>query len=430
MRLWDALRGKRDDAELEKKEIIGSGSLGAWASGGVSRQDGTNFRTNMVTLAEFQDRLSSANATGLAATWACVGLIAGTGASLPCMVYRTVNGVRTVARDHPLYYVLHDSPNFDQTALDFWEFMLASIELQGNAYATIERRGNGSVYSLTPIRPDLVTVRRKASGMLEYEWTEDGRKERRDVADVLHIRGPMGNALGGVSVLTACRGVFAGAMSAEGAARTTFANGMRPSGVLSTDPSVRLTKPQRDEFNGYLQENFQGSLNSGRPLLLDGGMKWQSLNITPEDAQMLESRKFSGEEICRLFGVPPAMVGYGDKASNWGTGKEVDVLGFQKFTLRRRLKRVEQALQKQLLTPADRAAGVTIEFNLEGLLRADSLGRASFYQTMTGCGIMTRNECRALENLPPVEGGDVITVQMQDVPLSDAVKPQPSGGEE
>lgn len=411
-----------ESAMIEKKEIIGAGAIGAWASG-VSRQDGANFRTNQVTLASYNDTLASSNPTGLAATWACVGLIAGTGASLPCMVYRTVNGVRTVARDHRLYYVLHDSPNFDQTALDFWEYMLASVELQGNAYALVDRRSDGSVFSLTPIRPDLMTVTRKRDGMLEYIWTDNGERFVRPFSDVLHIRGAMGNAIGGVSVLTACRGVFAGAMSAESAARTTFANGMRPSGVLRTDASITLTKEQRAEFNDYLGDNFTGAINAGRPLLLDRGMQWQQLNITPEDAQMLDSRKFSGEEICRLFGVPPAMVGYGDKASNWGTGKEVDVLGFQKFTLRRRLKRVEQALMKQLLSAADRAQGISIEFNLEGILRGDSQGRANFYQTMTNIGVMTRNECRALENLPPIDGGDVITVQMQDVPLTDAVGP-------
>lgn len=410
---------ERDGAELERKEIIGTGALGVWAAAGVSRQDGTNFRTNQVTLAQFQDALAGQNAVGLSATWACVNLIAGTIGSLPLMVYRTVDGVRSFARGHPLYYVLHDSPNFDQTALDFWEFMSAGLELQGNAYATIERRNDGSVFSLTPVRPDLVKVERRG-GQLRYEWSEAGERRTRAVGEMLHIRGPLGSAESGVSTLSACRAAFTGAIAAESAARSTFANGMRPSGVLSTDPSISLTKEQRAEFNEYLGENFQGSVNSGRPLLLDRGMKWAQINITPEDAQMLESRKFSGEEICRIFGVPPAMVGYGDKASNWGTGKEVDVLGFQKFTLRRRLKRIEQALQKQLLTAADRAQGITIEFNMEGLLRGESQARASFYQSGLSNGWMTINEVRALENLPPVEGGEVPRMQMQNVPITEA----------
>jgi HK97 family phage portal protein len=417
---WKQILGLERDG-LESKEIIGAGEFGQWASGSVSRHDGQNFRTNMVTLAHYNDALAGSNAAGLSATWACTGLIAGTGGSLPCGVYRTVDGVQTLARDHSLYNVLHESPNFDQTPLDFFEFMFASIELQGNAYATIERRNDGSVYSLTPIRPDFVTVRRKSNGFLEYEWTQDGRRNVRDVADVLHIRGPMGNALGGVSVLSACRGVFSGAMAAEQAARSTFANGMRPSGALSNkDEKFTLTKEQRDALESHLGERFQGAHNAGRPLVLDRGMTWQQIDITPEDAQMLESRKFSGEEICRIFGVPPAMVGYGDKASNWGTGKEVDVLGFIKFTLRRRIKRVEQALQKQLLTPADRANGITVSFNLEALLRADSQGRANFYQSGLQNGWFTINEVRALENLPPVEGGNTPRMQMQNVPITEA----------
>lgn len=413
MKWWKGLLGlERDGSPSEGKMVTG---LDAWAS----RQDGTNFRTNQVTLAEYDDSLAAGNgnALGISATWACVNLIAGTIASLPVMVYRTVDGVRKVAADHPLYRLLHDSPNFDQTAVDFWEFMAAGIELQGNAYAEIRRIG-GRIVALDPIRPDAVRVRRKPSGFLEYEWTLAGKTTTRDVLDVLHIRGPLGNAESGVSTLSACRGAFAAALSAERAARKVFANGLHPSGVLSTAESVSLTKEQRSEFNDYLGEHYQGSLNAGRPLLLDRGMKWQQLNITPEDAQMLDTRKFGGEEICRIFGVPPAMVGFGDKSSNWGTGKEVDVLGFQKFTLRRRLKRIEQALAKQLLTTADQAAGVTIEFNLEGLLRGDSAGRATFYQQMTQIGAMTINEVRRLENLPPVAAGDVPRMQMQNVPIA------------
>lgn len=415
--------------QLEQKEIIGSGAIGEWAGGGVSRQDSSNFRTNMVTLAQYEDSAISVNALGLSATWACVNLLAGTIASLPLMVYRTINGVREVDRNHPLFYVLHDSPNFDQTAFAFWELQSAAIELQGNAYAAIERRGDGSVYSLTPIRPDLVTVRRRTNGFLEYTWSEDGRPQKRDVANVLHIRGAMGNALGGVSALTASRAVFSGALSAENAARSTFANGMRPSGVLSTDASVSLTTPQKVELNEYLAEKYQGSINSGRPLLLDRGMKWQQINITPEDAQMLESRKFSGEEICRVFGVPPVMVGYGDKSSNWGTGVEQQMLIFKQMALGKRLERIEQSLTKQLLTPADRARGVTIEFNLEGLLRGDSQARAEVHASALQNGWRTINEVRAIENLPPIPGGDEARMQMQNVPITQAGKvPAPENG--
>jgi HK97 family phage portal protein len=159
-----------------------------------------------------------------------------------------------------------------------------------------------------------------------------------------------------------------------------------------------------------LQQKYSGAMNAGVPMLLDNGLKWQSISINPEDAQMLESRAFSVEEICRFFGVPPHMVGHTEKVTSWGTGLEQQTLGFQKFTLRRRLKRIEQALEKQLLTARDRSEGVKIEFNLEGLLRGDSKSRAEFYRAALGDtqkpGWMVRNEVRRLENLEPVEGWD------------------------
>lgn len=405
--------------------LDGAKDIEPWRSGLASTENGNNFVTNQVSVAEYRDlNLAGAGATvGLSATWACVQLIAGTIASLPLMVYRTeANGIRRVARDHPLYFVLHDSPNFDQTSLDFWEYMAAAIELQGNAYAEIERRSSGVVNALHPIRPDLVKARRNDDGDIEYEWTENGRRVVKPGRDVLHIRGSMGDALSGASTLRVCQGVFHDALAAETAAGAMFRNGVNPSGTLSTPDTVRLNKDQRDELEKRLQEKYMGSLKQGVPMLLDGGLKWASLSINPVDAQMLESRKFSGEQICRIFGVPPAMVGFGDKASNWGTGKETDVLGFQKFTLRKRLKRIEQALLKQLVPLAEqRAQGLTIEFNFEGLLRGDTASRYDAYERAIRMGIATRNEVRALENLPPIEGGDVVTVQMQDIPLAQAI---------
>ena len=352
----------------------------------------------------------------LSAVWACVNLISGTIASLPLMVYRAgANGERTVARDHPLYRLLHDSPNYDQTAVDFWEFVCASIELWGNAYAR-KLRGTSGLAGLVPIRPDLVTVRRLSSGTLEYRWTEDGRQFVETDETVLHIRGFGGNPLGGMSTLTFGRNAFSLARAIDKTAGAMFKNGMRPSVQLVFDKW--LTPEQRELARTKLTEEYLGAMNAGRPWIAEGGAKVEAISINPEDAQMLESRGFSVEEICRFFGVPPFMVGHTEKSTSWGTGLEQQTLGFQKFTLRRRLKRIEQACEKQLLTAAERAAGFTIEFNLEGLLRADSAGRARFYQQMTAIGAMTINEVRALENLPPVEGGDVPRMQMQNVPIT------------
>lgn len=363
----------------------------------------------------------------LSAAWACVNLLAGTIASLPLVVYRTgADGRREVARDHPLYRLLHDSPNYDQTAMDFWEGGVAALEIRGNMHARKERSGNRLI-ALHPIYDP--TVRREASGAIRYRWTENGKSYDEPQENVLHVRGFGGSPLGGLSTLTYGRQVFGLSSAVNIAAATTFAHGVRPSLILSA-PAERTLGERRDAIEKALQEKHAGAMNAGRPMLLEGGLTPHQISFSPEDAQMLQSRAFSVEEVCRLFGVPPHMIGHTEKSTSWGTGLEQQTLGFQKFTLRKRLKRIEQALMKQLLTPADRAAGVTIEFNLEGLLRGDSKGRSEFYKDMTAMGAMTINEVRALENLPPVPGGDVPRMQAQNIPINMANPPAlVAGGE-
>ena len=358
---------------------------------------------------------------GLSAAWACVNLLAGTIASLPLMVYRTdAAGNRVAARGHPLYRVLHDSPNYDQTALDFWEGGQAALELRGNMHARIERIG-GRVVALHPIYSPSIT--RQADGSLRYRWTDNGTAYDEPQENVFHVRGFGGSPLGGLSTLSYGRQVFGLSLAVNAAAQTTFANGVRPSLILTTPAEKTLGESIRVPLEKALQEKHAGAMNAGRPMLLEGGIVPHQISFTPEDAQMLESRSFSVEEICRFFEVPPHMIGHTEKSTSWGTGLEEQTLRFQKFTLRRRLKRIEQAIMKQLLSPADRAAGIVVEFNLEGLLRADSKGRSEFYQKMTQIGAMTINEVRALENLPPVPGGDVPRMQSQNIPINMANPP-------
>ncbi|SPU44835.1 phage portal protein, HK97 family [Brevundimonas diminuta] len=357
----------------------------------------------------------------LSAAWACVNLLAGTIASLPIMVYRTdANGNRTVAKDHPLYRVLHDSPNYDQTALDFWEGGQAALELRGNMHARIERSAS-RIVALHPIIDPTVT--RQSNGDLRYRWTENGKSYDEPQENVFHVRGFGGSPLGGMSTLSYGRQVFGLSLAINGAAQTTFANGVRPSLILTPPAERTLPGEVRERVEKALQEKHAGAMNAGRPLLLEGGLTPHLVSFSPEDAQMLESRSFSVEEICRFFEVPPHMIGHTEKSTSWGTGLEEQTLRFQKFTLRRRLKRIEQAIMKQLLTPADRAAGIVVEFNLEGLLRADSKGRSEFYRTMTQIGAMTINEVRGLENLPPVAGGEVPRMQSQNIPINMANPP-------
>jgi HK97 family phage portal protein len=364
------------------------------------------------------ERVTSQSVLGLSAVWACVNLLAGTISSLPLMVYRTdAKGARTVARDHPLYRVLHDSPNSLQTSVDFWDFASASLELWGNAYARVARSGD-RVVALVPLMPDLPVVERAGPGRLVYRWTEDGRSYEEPSDRILHIRGFGGNPLGGMSTLAFGARAFGLALAIDKAAGATFANGLRSQ--IAINFKDVLAHDQRTQLYDLLERKYQGAMNSGRPFITEGGAGVQVLSMNPDDAQMLESRGFSVDEICRFFGVPPFMIGHTEKSTSWGTGLAEQVLGFQKFTLRRRLKRIEQALEQQLLTPEDRAAGIVIEFNLEGLLRGDSGARSTFYQSALNNGWMTINEVRALENMPPVDGGDVPRMQSQNVPITEA----------
>jgi HK97 family phage portal protein len=365
------------------------------------------------------EAVTEASVLNLSAAWASLNLLVGTQASLPLMLYRDLpGGGREVARDHWLYRILHDSPNAEQTSLDFLEQICLSLELRGNGYAEKDRIGE-RIVALTPIHPDAMSVRRGSSGDLEYRWRDEaGQSHVGSPREILHIRGFGGSPLGGISTLTHARKAFGLATSVNRAALRTFLNGLRPSGTLNFEKF--LTPEQRKDTHDLLVEKFMGAMNAGRPMVLEGGAKWEQLTFNPEEAQMLESRAFSVEEIARIFGVPPHMIGHTAGNTKLGSSMSDMTQGFQKFSLRRRLRRIELAMMKQMLTPADLAAGIIIEFNLEGLLRGDSAARAAFYQTMLAAGVMTINEVRALENLPPVTGGDVPRMQSQNIPITQA----------
>lgn len=404
-----AMEAKRNSPPLESKAA-------GYASKELSLTDPNGWLPERYS---FGERVTATSVMGLAATWACVNFWAGNIASLPVTIYRTgPGGVSVEDRGHWLYGLLHRSPNYDQSAFDFWEFIAASIELQGNAYAHIRRVADGRITSLKPVPPQAMSVRRLPNGDIEYAWTDEARAYRVTQQDVLHIRGPLGGPLGGVSPIAACAESFSNAFAANRASSSLFSNGVRPSGIM-TKEGTPLTADQRSKLETLLQEKFVGAANAGRPMLIDGGLKWEQLSLSPKDAELILNLKFSVEEICRIFEVDPHLVGATEGNTTLGSSMTEQTNTVMKFKMRKRLKRIEGALEKQLLTADDVAAGVSIEFNVEGFLRADSLGRATYYGIMKE--FMTRNEIRALEGLPPVPGGDVLMTQMQDIPLSAAL---------
>ncbi|MFW2829885.1 phage portal protein [Sphingomonas sp. ID0503] len=394
----------------EQKGITVSG----WVHGASATANRDDFATNRVTVGHFRDTLSAAegNAEGLSAAGACVSFWAGNIAGLPLHVLQARGGVDVPFPEHPLYWLLHDSPNYDQSSFDFWEQMTESLEWRGNAYAQMGRTDAGFLTSLTPVSPCGMRVSRGSDGDLVYEWNDGGRQTARS-RDMLHIRGRGGNALGGASTLATYRRALSLALVTEGSADAIFRNSARPSGTLTTD--TKMNFEQLGEFEERLATKWQGANNAGRPMVLHSGLKWDKVTIDPVDAEMLESRRLSMEIVCQIFECDPHLVGITSGNTQLGSSISDQTLSLVKFKMHKRLKRIEKALEKQLLTRADRQRGVKIRFNLEGFLRADSLGRAQYYNLMKQ--FMTTNEIRALEGLPPVPGGDEIYRQVQDQPL-------------
>lgn len=395
---------------MERKEIVSG-----WVGDQAATANRDDFSTNRVTVAQYRDGLSASdgNVEGLSTAGACVSFWAGNIAGLPLHVQRKVNGVDTPYPEHPLYWILHDSPNFDQSAFDFWEYMIECIEWRGNAYAQIERRDDGSIISLTPVSPDAVRVTRQSDGELVYKWGIGSAATTALVKDMLHIRGRGGDALGGASPLGTYRRALRLSLATEASAEAIFKNAVRSSGVMSTE---KFLGDQRPVLENLLNEKFVGAANAGRPMLLDNGLKWEKIGIDPVDAELVSSRQLNMTIVCQIFEVDPHLVGITAGNTQLGSSISDQTLSLVKFKMHKRLKRIEGALSKQLLTRADRQQGVSIRFNIEGFLRADSLGRAQYYEIMKQ--FMTVNEVRALEGLPPVPGGDVIYRQMQDQPLN------------
>lgn len=347
----------------------------------------------------------------LSAVWSCVRLLSETVSTLPLRLYeRGADGGRIAATSHPLYDILTKRPNAEMTPGRFMLMVVASICLRGNAFVEKKRIGT-RIVALNPLLPQLMTVKRLDSGRLEYKYTQDGRPRVISEDDLMHIRGFGLDGVCGMLPVSTGKEIFGAAISAEEAAAKVFAQGMQASGILSSDTALR--PEQREQLRASLQA-FMGSKNAGKIMVAEAGLKYQGITMDPEAAQMLESRAYGIEEVCRWFRVPPFMVGHMDKQSSWASSVEGQNLQFLTNCLRPLLENIEQEIGRCLLDRDDRYFA---EFAVEGLLRADSQGRASYYNICLQNGWMSRNEVRRLENLPPIPGGDVYTVQSNLLPI-------------
>ncbi|WP_460874788.1 phage portal protein [Paralcaligenes ginsengisoli] len=350
----------------------------------------------------------------LSAVWSCARLISETISTLPLGLYeRTTNG-RRLATQHPLYTLIHSRPNATSTATVYWEAKIVSMLLRGNGMAEKKMIGNRLV-ALEFLYPGRLFITRNSQGNRQFRYTEMNGKQREiPESNIFRIPGFTTDGNWGLSAVEYGAKVFGSALAASNASNSTFEHGLSPTVAFTIDRSIK--PEQREDFRKAV-EKISGAINAGKSPVLEAGMDAKTIGINPKDAQLLESRGFSVEEICRWFRVPPHMVGHTGNSTSWGTGIEQQMIGFLTFTLRPWLTRIEQAINKDLLSPIEQLRYYA-EFSIEGLLRADSAARGEFYSKMVNNGIFTRDEVREMENRERRGGNaDVLTVQTALAPI-------------
>lgn len=361
-------------------------------------------------------RVSEQTALQLSAVWACVRILSETIASLPLHVYR-VNGNGAAERDdnHELARLLR-APHAELTPMEFWESQIAAILLRGNSVSEKIYGTSGRLIALEPLDLSKTSVSLEDGQLVFTESTASGvRRLERD--DVFMIRGRYLGGRLGVSVIQYGRHTMGGAIAADETAGKFFANGLRQTGFVKMPGKVK-DEAQADMIKKLFLDPLKGSGNAGKIGLLEAGMEWVQASLPPEDAELLATRRFNVEEICRWFGVPPMLAGHAAQGQTmWGSGVEQINIGFVIHSLRPHLNRIESAINHRLIKSGERGR-VFVKFAVMELLRGDSKTRAEFLSKMVQNGLMTRNEGRAFEDLPPVAGGDELTAQINLAPVS------------
>jgi HK97 family phage portal protein len=382
--------------------------------GATGQQDGIQYTEPLTKVYETTPDYGIDGALQVSAVWAAVELLADNIASLPLFVYEReagIDGHKKLARGNSLWLLLHDTPNNRHTPMEFWQYMVMNYLLRGNAYARLIRNGISEVISMTPLSADQVEVEVLDDQTIVYKYYYEGKIAIYSPDSVLHWR-DKGNGIVGMSRLDYMRSTVNVAVGAQNHTANVFRKSAKRPGVFMIDKL--LTEEQRSA----IRKNYKGLVegNDDDLLVLEAGAKFEALSMTPADVQLLETRKFSIEDIARWFGIPSAMINDTEKTTTWGTGIDQLIQGFYKFRLRPMLESLEQALEKRVLTPAQRRR-YTVEFSLDAILRGSLKDRLETGAKAVQNGLMTRNEWRQLENLPPMDGADSLTAQTNLVPL-------------
>lgn len=349
----------------------------------------------------------------LSAVWACVRLYAETIGSLPLRLYdvNQETGEKSLNAQHRLAVLFDGKVNRWQTRQEFIETVMFHLVLQGNSYCAIQRDTAGQIVALIPLVPDQMEVTLLKDGTRVYTYTENGEVKVFAEQNIWHNK-LFGNGIVGFSPLAYARTAMGIASAAEISESKIYRNGGKPSGVLTIDKA--LQKAQRDA----IKENFSGLTegNEDRLFVLEHGMDFKPVSMTPQDIELLACRKFQIEDIARFFAVPSVLINDTGASTVWGSGVQQIVQGFYKLSLRPYLERLEASMKIWLL-PVNERSTIEIEFDFNSLLRPDQADRIKTYREAVQGGIITPNEARKGEGLKPLDGGDSLIVQQQMMKL-------------
>lgn len=359
------------------------------------------------------------SAMALPVLQACVSIIAESVAQLPLEVFeRDENGGRKPATSHPAYDLLKYAPNDWQTPFEAREYAQTALGLRGNAYSFIERDGRGRPTALIPLNPGDVQVF-KGQNLMPFYSIEGATPV--PARFVHHVRWVSLDKYTGLSPIALHANSIGYAQALEEYGGKSFLHGTALSGVLERPKEATAIKEQKaiDDLTNAWQAKFGGASNAGKVALLQEGMTFKALTMNNVDAELIDALKLAGADVARIYKMPLPMVGFMEAA----TFNNVENLQIQFviYTLMPWLKRHEQALQRDLLLPSERR-NFYIEFNIGGLLRGNQEARFKAYAVARQWGWLSVNDIRRLENLPPVEGGDVY---LQPLNMVAAGMPEP-----
>jgi len=337
--------------------------------------------------------------------------------TIPFPVLRQGGSVPEKAKDHPVYDILNVEMNPELSATDGRSLWQTHKYQYGEAFSFIERANGtiGPVKALHPLHPnEMQADRNRISGQLFYRYTPPNKPVKiLYPKDVIHIKDLSDDGVTGRKLTEDGKDSIALAIAAERFAGYFFGNGANIGNVIEADGN--LDDPMFERMVAQLKKR-SGLEGAHRALVLEGGAKLKQSMIDPRQAQTMELARFAGEQVMRLFRVQPTMVQDNERATFSNAGMQTQ--NHVKYTLMPPAERVEAELDRKLFTPVERATGLSVKHNFNGILRGDVEARGIWYKVMITAGLMTRNEVRLLEDLEPVAGGDVVWVPVNSMPIT------------